>query len=182
MVLQTVKFTVAERMADLEAKAERFRTLVKTAENTDVEEPIRAFDEEWNRERNILSVGFIGPYSAGKSTTIAALTGRDDIAIDADIATNETTEYDWNGIKLIDTPGLWTERQKHDQITYDALRQADLLIFTLTYMLFDNATVDHFKELAFQEGYQNKILLLINKVNDEAGEIDGTDRSLSRQH
>ena len=172
MALQTVKFTVAERMAELEAKAERFRTLVKTAESIDAEKPIKAFDEEWNRERNLLSVGFIGPYSAGKSTTIAALTGRNDIAIDADIATSETTEYDWNGIKLIDTPGLWTERKKHDQITYDALRQADLLIFTLTYMLFDKATVDHFKKLAFEEGYQSKILLLINKVNDEAGDID----------
>ena len=82
------------------------------------------------QERSVLSVAFIGQYNAGKSTTISALTERDDIAIDADIATSETTEYDWNGIKLIDTPGLWTERKKHDQITYDALRQADLLIFT----------------------------------------------------
>ena len=173
MVLQTVKFTVAERKAELEAKAECFRTLVKTAETINAEEPIKAFDEEWNQERNLLSVGFIGPYSAGKSTTISALTGRDDIAIDADIATSETTEYDWNnGIKLIDTPGLWTERKEHDQITKDALRQADLLIFTLTYMLFDQTTADHFKELAFEEGYQNKILLLINKMNDEAGDIE----------
>ena len=38
-------------------------------------------------------------------------------------------------------------------------------------MLFDQPTADHFKELAFEEGYQNKILLLINKVNDEAGDI-----------
>ncbi len=115
----------------------------------------------------------LGQYNAGKSTTISALTGRGDIAIDADIATSETTEYDWNnGIKLIDTPGLWTERKEHDQITKDALRQADLLIFTLTYMLFDKETADHFKKLAFEEGYQNKILLLINKMNDEAGDID----------
>ena len=172
MALQTTKFTVAERMKDLEDKADYFRTLVKTAEATDAGEPIKVFDEEWNRERNILSVAFIGQYNAGKSTTISALTERDDITIDADIATNKTTEYDWNGIKLIDTPGLWTERKEHDQITEDALRQADLLIFTLTYMLFDKATVDHFKELAFKEGYQNKILLLINKINDEAGDTD----------
>ena len=173
MALQIVKFTMAERKAELEAKAERFRTLIKTAETIDAKKPIKAFDEEWNKDRNMLSVGFIGPYSAGKSTTISALTGRDDIAIDADIATNKTTEYDWNnGIKLIDTPGLWTEHKEHDQITKDALRQADLLIFTLTYMLFDQSTADHFKELAFKDGYQNKILLLINKMNDEAGDID----------
>ncbi len=174
MALQTVKFTIAERKAELDAKAERFRTLVKTAEIIDAEKPIKTFDEEWNRnrERSLLFVAFIGQYNAGKSTIISALTERDDIAIDADIATSETAEYDWNGIKLIDTPGLWTEHKKHDRRTYDALRQADLLIFTLTYMLFDQATVDHFKELAFEKGYQNKILLLINKVNDEAGDID----------
>ena len=172
MALQTVKFTMAERMAELETKAERFRVLVKTAETADAEDPLKAFDEEWTQERSVLSVAFIGQYNAGKSTTISALTGRDDIDIDADITTRKTTEYDWNGIQLIDTPGLWTERKEHDQITKDALRQADLLIFTLTYMLFDNLTINHFKELAFKEGYQNKILLLINKVNDEAGNID----------
>ena len=173
MAFRDEKFDIAERKAELEAKVERFRTLVKTAETADSEEPLRVFDEEWSQERSVLSVAFIGQYNAGKSTTISALTGRDDIAIDADIATSETTEYDWNnGIKLIDTPGLWTERKEHDQITKDALRQADLLIFTLTYMLFDKATADHFKKLAFEEGYQNKILLLINKMNDEAGDID----------
>src|SRR5659263_360122 len=59
---------------------------------------------------DLLKVVFVGQYSAGKSTIISALTGNRNIKIDADIATDKTTDYPWNGILLTDTPGLWTER------------------------------------------------------------------------
>ncbi|WP_322744777.1 GTPase [[Phormidium] sp. LEGE 05292] len=114
----------------------------------------------------------MGQYSSGKSTIISALTGRRDIYIDADIATDKTTSYDWNGIKLIDTPGLFTERQDHDEITYDAINKSDLLVFCLTYMLFDSLTAENFKKLAYEKGYRWKMMLVINKMSDEAGEED----------
>lgn len=123
-----------------------------------------------HREQGILSVAFVGQYSAGKSTIISALTGQRDIRIDADIATDKTASYDWNGIKLIDTPGLFTDRQDHDEITYDAINKADLLVFCLTYMLFDSVTVENFKKLAYNEGYRWKMMLVVNKMSDEAGE------------
>ncbi len=120
----------------------------------------------------VLSVAFIGQYSAGKSTIISALTGNRDIKIDADIATDKTTSYDWNGIKIIDTPGLFTDRQDHDAITYEAINKADLLVFCLTYMLFDSVTVENFKKLAYEEKYRWKMMLVVNKMSDEAGEED----------
>lgn len=123
-----------------------------------------------HREQGILTVAFVGQYSAGKSTIISALTGRRDIHIDADIATDKTASYDWNGIKLIDTPGLFTDRKDHDEITYEAIAKADLLIFCLTYMLFDAVTVENFKKLAYNEGYRWKMMLVVNKMSDEAGE------------
>ncbi|MBE9227902.1 50S ribosome-binding GTPase [Phormidium sp. LEGE 05292] len=123
-------------------------------------------------EQGVLGVAFIGQYSSGKSTIISALTGRRDIYIDADIATDKTTSYDWNGIKLIDTPGLFTERQDHDEITYDAINKSDLLVFCLTYMLFDSLTAENFKKLAYEKGYRWKMMLVINKMSDEAGEED----------
>jgi len=122
------------------------------------------------REDGILRVAFVGQYSAGKSTIISALTGRRDIKIDADIATDRTTSYAWNGIKLIDTPGLFTDREDHDEITYEAIEKADLLVFCLTYMLFDSVTVENFKKLAYDKGYRWKMMLVINKMSDEAGE------------
>ncbi len=123
-------------------------------------------------EQGVLGVAFVGQYSSGKSTIISALTGRRDIYIDADIATDKTTSYDWNGIKLIDTPGLFTERQDHDEITYDAINKSDLLVFCLTYMLFDSLTAENFKKLAYEKGYRWKMMLVINKMSDEAGEED----------
>jgi hypothetical protein len=122
------------------------------------------------REQGILSVAFVGQYSAGKSTIISALTGRRDIHIDADIATDKTASYDWNGIKLIDTPGLFTDRLDHDEITYEAINKADLLVFCLTYMLFDSVTVENFKKLAYEQSYRWKMMLVVNKMSDEAGE------------
>lgn len=122
------------------------------------------------KENGVLSVAFIGQYSAGKSTIISALTGNRDIKIDADIATDTTTSYDWNGIKIIDTPGLFTDRQDHDAITYDAINKSDLLVFCLTYMLFDSTTVENFKKLAYEKAYRWKMMLVVNKMSDEAGE------------
>lgn len=123
-----------------------------------------------HQEQGILNVALIGQYSAGKSTIISALTGRRDIRIDADIATDKTAPYDWNQIRLIDTPGLFTDRQDHDAITYEAISKADLLVFCLTYMLFDSITVENFKKLAYEKGYRWKMMLVINKMSDEAGE------------
>ncbi|MFN6496018.1 MAG: GTPase [Nostoc sp. DedQUE01] len=122
------------------------------------------------RKNAILTVAFVGQYNAGKSTTISALTGRRDIKIDSDIATDVTATYDWNSIKVIDTPGLFTDRKDHDEITYEAINKADLLVFSVTYMLFDCITVENFKKLAYEKGYRWKMMLLINKMSDEAGE------------
>ncbi|MEG4966769.1 50S ribosome-binding GTPase [Microcoleus sp. B6-A1] len=122
------------------------------------------------RDQGILGVAFVGQYSAGKSTIISGMTGRRDIRINADIATDKTTNYDWNGIQLIDTPGLFTDRQDHDETTYDAINKSDLLVFCLTYMLFDSLTAENFKKLAYEKGYRWKMMLVINKMSDEAGE------------
>jgi small GTP-binding protein len=124
------------------------------------------------QEKGILKVAFIGQYSAGKSTLISALTGRRDIHIDTDIATDKTTSYDWNGIQLVDTPGLFTDREDHDDIAYDAITKADLLIFCLTSMLFDSITVENFKKLAYGKSYRWKMMVVINKLSDEAGDED----------
>lgn len=122
------------------------------------------------KQEGLISVAFIGQYSAGKSTIISALTGKRDIKIDADIATDKTASYNWNDIKIIDTPGLFTDRADHDAITYEAIDKVDLLVFSLTYMLFDSITVENFKKLAYEKGYAWKMMLVVNKMSDEAGE------------
>ena len=64
-----------------------------------------------------ISLVFAGQYSAGKSTILKALTGIPDIAVGAGITTQEAHSYDWNGIEVIDTPGIHTTlRPDHDEI------------------------------------------------------------------
>jgi hypothetical protein len=39
-------------------------------------------------------------------------------------------------------------------------------------MLFDSITVENFKKLAYEKGYRWKMMLVVNKMSDEAGEED----------
>lgn len=150
----------------------RFDQLLASSNSPELAELRRRFREEFQeyKQQGALSVALIGQYSAGKSTIISALTGQRDIHIDADIATDQTSTYEWNGIKLIDTPGLFTDRQDHDEITYGAIAKADLLVFCLTHMLFDTLTVENFKKLAYEKGYRWKMLLVVNKMSSGAGD------------
>ena len=148
------------------------RKLLSQNSNETLAKIQKKLDNDLNeyKQKGLISVAFIGQYSAGKSTIISALTGKRDIKIDADIATDKTASYDWNDIKIIDTPGLFTDREDHDDITYEAIDKADLLVFSLTYMLFDSTTVKNFKKLAYEKGYAWKMMLVVNKMSDEAGE------------
>ena len=143
---------------------------------------LRSSIEEY-KQQGSLSIAFVGQYSAGKSTIISALTGRRDIHIDTDIATDKTSAYSWNGVRVVDTPGLFTDRNDHDEITYKAIDESDLLVFCLTHMLFDSVTVANFKALAYDKGYAWKMMLVVNKMSAEAGQesdkVDSYRKSLA---
>lgn len=119
-----------------------------------------------------IKVVFVGPYTAGKSTMVSALTGNKTIKIDSDIATGEVTSYDWSGISLTDTPGLYTENPEHSQLAIQAIRESDLLVYCITSDLFNQYTKDDFIRWAFEENYANKLFLVINKMSKEYGEYD----------
>ncbi len=119
---------------------------------------------------NAIRVVFIGQYTAGKSTIISALTSNKDIKIDSDIATSFTADYCWNGVTLIDTPGLYTENPEHDARTIDMIKKSDLLVYCITSDLFNQYTEQDFEKWAFDVGYAGKMFLIVNKMSKEAGE------------
>lgn len=124
-------------------------------------------------ERDCIKIVFIGPYSAGKSTVISALTGRRDIVIDSDIATDTASEYAWSGgVILTDTPGLYTENPEHTQITIETIKEADLLVYCITSDLFNQYTKKDFINWAFEVGYAGKMFLVVNKMSKEYGDYD----------
>lgn len=111
---------------------------------------------------------FVGQYSAGKSSIIKMLTG-DDVAIGAAITTQDSTPYDWNGLEIVDTPGIETElRPDHDEITYEQINHAALLIFVITNEGFSQRMGDHFRELAIEQKRAANMVLVVNKMGRTA--------------
>lgn len=150
-----------------------YREILKIYEELDLDKEKVLLEENYKsiNSKDKISLAFIGQYSAGKSTIIKALTGEENIKIDSDIATSEVTDYKWGNFILTDTPGLNTnENKEHDELTRNAIKSADLLIYCITSDLFREVTKNDFKDLA--KYYKNKMFLVINKMSKETGEYD----------
>lgn len=165
-----VIFEIGNYVAETE---KLYKKIIKIYEQYDLVEDIAILKTNYKdikREEKI-SLAFVGQYSAGKSTIIKALTGNNSILIDSDIATSEVKPYNWGNVVIIDTPGLNTnEHKEHDDLTMEAIKKADLLIYCITSDLFREVTRDDFKKLA--KLYKAKLFLVINKMNKESGEYE----------
>lgn len=119
-----------------------------------------------NSRVNAIRLVFAGQYSAGKSSILKMLTGRGDIAIGADITTQQAHTYDWNGMEIVDTPGIHTQlRPDHDEISYEAIASADMLVFVVTNELFDSHMAAHFRKLAIDKDKAGEMILVVNKMD-----------------
>ena len=168
MEKQTFEFgKISERISFI---VDDTKKIVSAFDNESVQKFAKDINEIQNQK--LLTIAFIGQYSAGKSTIISALTGNKSIKIDADIATDKTTDYAWNNVLLTDTPGLFTEREDHDDITYKKIKESDLLVYCLTSDLFDDIILNNFNKIAFTELQKNKMMVVINKMSMEAGDYD----------
>ena len=112
---------------------------------------------------------FTGQYSAGKSSILKMLTKREDIEIGENITTEYVTSYDWNGLDVVDTPGIHTTlRPDHDELSYDAIASADMLVFVITNELFDSHIAAHFRKLAIDKDKAGEMILVVNKMTRTA--------------
>lgn len=122
-------------------------------------------------ERKELRLAFVGQYGSGKSTIISALTGNKNIVIDANISTDKVTEYRWNNIILMDTPGILAGKvEEHDERTKAALKECDLIFYVLTSQLFDDVVFNNFIDLAYNQHLADKMFIVVNKMNMEYGD------------
>ncbi|MGI6249360.1 MAG: GTPase [Acutalibacteraceae bacterium] len=123
------------------------------------------FSVKENQDSGTIKLVFAGQYSAGKSSILKMLTGRNDIAIGAGITTQKAHTYKWNGMEVVDTPGIHTElRPDHDEISYSAISSADMLVFVVTNELFDSYLADHFRKLAIDRDKAGEMILVVNKM------------------
>ena len=146
------------------------KKLLAQTDNSDLAQKMDAELQEVS-DRKELRLAFVGQYSSGKSTIISALTGNKDIVIDANIATDKTTEYQWNNIILMDTPGILAGKvEEHDERTKAALKECDLIFYVLTSQLFDNVIFNNFIDLAYNQHLADKMFIVVNKMNMEYGD------------
>ncbi len=126
-----------------------------------------------------ISLVFAGQYSAGKSSILKALTGIEGIAIGAGITTQEAHSYDWNGIEVIDTPGIHTTlRPDHDEISYQAIANADMLVYVVTQELFDDFIGQNFRRLLLEKDKAGEMILIVNKMADIGNTIENQEIKL----
>lgn len=112
-----------------------------------------------------ISLVFVGQYSSGKSTILKALTGINTIEIGERITTQVAHEYDWSGLRVIDTPGIHTIlRPDHDEISYEAISNADILVYVITHELFDSYIGQCFRKLLLEKDKAKEIILIVNKM------------------
>lgn len=111
-----------------------------------------------------IRIVFAGQYSAGKSSILSIMTGKQ-LEIGQGVTTSQCNFLDWNGIEVVDTPGIHTQkRPDHDEITYQAMAEADLIVFVCTVEGFSEGLGKHFRKLLVEKGKGNEMMLVFNKM------------------
>lgn len=147
------------------ALLQQSKEILSSAPSENIKVKANRIPESVLDSKSEINIVFTGQYSAGKSTILKVLTGRDDIEIGAGITKQGSNSYNWNGINVIDTPGIHTKLYPdHDDITYRAIADADLLIFVTTNELFDSHLARHFRDLAIEREKAHEMMLVVNKM------------------
>ena len=159
------KLDIQEWADETGAILEQARKALLESQQSEVRALAEQLPETGGTDEKPVSLAFAGPYSSGKSSMLKALTGRDDIATGAGITTEQTQIFDWNGVEVVDTPGINTQlRPDHDLRSYEAISRADLLVFVITNELFDSHIGAHFRKLAIDREKGHEMILVINKM------------------
>lgn len=112
-----------------------------------------------------------GEWNAGKSSLINALTGAD-MKIDADVCTDVNASLDWQGLVIMDTPGIQAQGSdtEHDRLAREATVGADLVLFVITNELFNPRLADYLRFILDDSGLAlaSKTALVVNKIDRES--------------
>lgn len=159
--LKLVEFTKAYEDLVKQCQDELQLVQQKTGVQFDLSELQESVDSD-----SMINIVFVGQYSAGKSSIIKMLTKNEGIEVGAAITTQQYTSYVWNGMYIVDTPGIQTGiREDHDAITAEAIQKSDLIVFVITNELFNPTILRYFNKLAYDMGKGKQMILAINKMS-----------------
>lgn len=128
---------------------------------------------------------FVGPFSAGKSSLINALLGHDVLAVGPVPTTDRITMLRWGEeqervrsgdldtvfypspllkkVSFVDTPGLESVFQKHEEMTRSFLHRADaVLLIMLATQAMTARNLDYLRTL---QNFDKKVILVLNQAD-----------------
>ena len=118
--------------------------------------------EQQKESLKSFSVMLFGRTMAGKSTIREAITGGDGstIGMGAQRTTRDVRQYDWNHLRIIDTPGFGAYNGEEDtEIARSILEQSDVVLFLLS---DDSIQESTFTELKYAYQLNKPLIFVVN--------------------
>jgi hypothetical protein len=170
--MQNLKFK--EQSILVESLVTSIFQFIGDSSNSEIKALAKEFSSFWEEylQQTKLTIAFIGQYNAGKSTLIKALTGDARVQISAGICTDKVSQYNWQDVLLLDTPGVYAGREDHDEVTLKEIAQSDLLVFVVPNELFNPQGGSFFKRVVNNMQRVGQIMLVVNKMSREGGETE----------
>lgn len=143
------------------------------------EEDVSLYMEKIDRvmkevENEKLKLVFFGSFSSGKSTILSSLTENLSIKIAPEPTTDKVQACEYRDFLLVDTPGLFSEKIPHDELTIKYISEADLIIFvTEAENPLKESQHEVIKWILKDLGKINQTIFVVNKMDNIA---DITDR------
>ncbi len=129
----------------------------------------KSFEKSFSKKSDNLSdftVTLFGRTKAGKSTIREALTNGDGstIGTGAQRTTRDVKTYNWNHLRILDTPGFDAYRGEEDEkIAFSQVDETDLILFLVT---SDSIEESEFEKLASLRRENKPVIILLNILYD----------------
>lgn len=127
-------------------------------------------------EQEVFEVAFFGAFSDGKSTTIAALTRSLDIPVAVEPTTDKVERYRHGDWMFVDTPGTFSDRLLHDEVTRTYISEADLVVFVVNAVNpLPKSQEELVRWLLVDVGKEPHVIFAINRMDEVADLEDDAD-------
>ena len=127
-------------------------------------------------DQEVFEVAFFGAFSDGKSTIIAALTRSLDIPIAVEPTTDKVKRYPHGDWMFVDTPGTFSDKLLHDEVTRSYISEADLVVFVVNAVNpLPKSQEELVRWLLVDVGKEPHVIFAINRMDEVADLEDNAD-------